>query len=66
MVSSIHYHNPLDNLISISDLDLHRYIGPLGGLIGEFGGDVANQMTFVVTLLTYMPARYFELSYLGR
>lgn len=43
-----------------------QYIGPLGGLIGSSGGDVANEFTFVVTALTYAPARYLELKYIGR
>jgi hypothetical protein len=53
-------------LVIISDSSFCRYIGPLGGLIGEYGGDIANELTFVVTLLTYIPARYYELSCLGR
>jgi hypothetical protein len=53
-------------LVIVSDSDFCRYIGPLGGLIGEYGGDIANELTFVVTLLTYIPARYYELSRLGR
>lgn len=42
------------------------FVGPLGGLIGEFGGDVANEFTFVVTGLVYLPARYLELKFVGR
>ncbi|KXT16951.1 hypothetical protein AC579_7426 [Pseudocercospora musae] len=42
------------------------YIGPLGKLIGSSGGDIANQFTFVVTALTYVPVRYLELKYIGR
>lgn len=42
------------------------FVGPLGGLIGPSGGDVANEFTFVVTLVTYLPARYLELKVLGR
>ncbi|KAL6817193.1 permease for cytosine/purines, uracil, thiamine, allantoin domain-containing protein [Trichoderma sp. SZMC 28015] len=42
------------------------FVGPVGGLIGEFGGDLANEMTFVVTFITYIPARYIELKYFGR
>ncbi|KAI1812868.1 permease for cytosine/purines, uracil, thiamine, allantoin-domain-containing protein [Poronia punctata] len=42
------------------------YIGPLGKLIGKDGGDVANEFTFVVTLVTYIPARYLELKIFGR
>ncbi|KAI1305720.1 permease for cytosine/purines, uracil, thiamine, allantoin-domain-containing protein [Xylaria venustula] len=37
------------------------YVGPVGRLIGRNGGDVANELTFIATLLTYLPARYLEL-----
>ncbi|KAI1190352.1 permease for cytosine/purines, uracil, thiamine, allantoin-domain-containing protein [Nemania serpens] len=37
------------------------YVGPVGNLIGSRGGDVANELTFIVTMVTYLPARYFEL-----
>ncbi|KAG6013644.1 hypothetical protein E4U43_007181 [Claviceps pusilla] len=40
--------------------------GPLATLIGSEGGDVANELTFVVTALAYVPARYLELRYVGR
>ena len=42
------------------------YVGPLGGTIGNFGGDVANELTFVVTTLSYIPLRHLELKYIGR
>lgn len=42
------------------------YVGPLGKLIGAYGGDVANEFTFVVTTLVYLPARYFEKKMIGR
>jgi NCS1 nucleoside transporter family len=42
------------------------YVGPLGKLIGAYGGDVANEFTFVVTIASYIPARYLELKYVGR
>jgi NCS1 nucleoside transporter family len=42
------------------------YIGPLGKLIGAYGGDVANEFCFGVTLLSYIPARYLELKYFGK
>jgi NCS1 nucleoside transporter family len=42
------------------------FIGPIGKLIGDFGGDVANELTFVITAITYPIARYFELKYFGR
>ncbi|OCT50231.1 Purine-cytosine permease FCY21 [Cladophialophora carrionii] len=42
------------------------YTGPLGKLIGAYGGDVANEFAFVVTAVVYTPARYLELKYFGR
>ncbi|EXJ90886.1 hypothetical protein A1O1_03992 [Capronia coronata CBS 617.96] len=42
------------------------YVGPLGKLIGDSGGDVANEFALVVTAITYYPARYLELKYFGR
>ncbi|KKK19066.1 putative nucleoside transporter [Aspergillus rambellii] len=47
-------------------MDETWFIGPLAKLIGASGGDVANEITFVVTALTYAPARYLELKYFGR
>lgn len=42
------------------------YVGPLGGLIGDYGGDIANEFTLGVTALVFIPARYFELKFIGR
>ncbi|KAH8812950.1 putative nucleoside transporter [Xylogone sp. PMI_703] len=42
------------------------FVGPLAKIIGDSGGDVANEFTFVVTAVTYFPARYLELKYFGR
>jgi purine-cytosine permease-like protein len=42
------------------------FVGPLGKLIGDGGGDVANEFTFVVTALVYIPARYLEKKMVGR
>ncbi|KAI8295275.1 Purine-cytosine permease FCY21 [Colletotrichum sp. SAR11_240] len=42
------------------------FVGPLGGLIGESGGDIANELTLAVSALAYLPARYLELKYFGR
>ncbi|KAK1821329.1 hypothetical protein LTR12_004215 [Friedmanniomyces endolithicus] len=41
------------------------YVGSLGKLIGATGGDIANELAFVVTL-SYIPFRYLELKYVGR
>jgi NCS1 nucleoside transporter family len=42
------------------------FVGPIGGLIGADGGDVANELTFAVTLLAYLPLRWVELRFVGR
>jgi len=42
------------------------YVGPLAKQIGTYGGDVANEFTFVVTSLTYLPLRMLELKYFGK
>ncbi|KAK3051065.1 hypothetical protein LTR09_007815 [Extremus antarcticus] len=42
------------------------YVGPLSATIGQFGGDVANQFTLVVTSLAYLPLRHLEYKYVGR
>lgn len=47
-------------------MDETWFVGPLAKLIGDAGGDVANEFTFVVTALTYLPARYLELKFFGR
>jgi NCS1 nucleoside transporter family len=42
------------------------FVGPLAKTIGDGGGDVANEFTFVVTALSYVPARYLELKFFRR
>ncbi|KHN99482.1 Permease, cytosine/purines, uracil, thiamine, allantoin [Metarhizium album ARSEF 1941] len=42
------------------------FAGPVARTIGDGGGDVANELTFVVTALGYLPARYLELRVVGR
>ena len=42
------------------------YTGPLASLIGDGGGDVANEFCFVVTIVCYLPARHLEYKYVGR
>ncbi|KAK7180852.1 uncharacterized protein CC84DRAFT_1144811 [Paraphaeosphaeria sporulosa] len=42
------------------------YVGPLGKLIGDGGGDIANEFTFVITALVYIPARFLEKRIIGR
>lgn len=50
----------------VMGMDETWYIGPLGKMIGEYGGDVANQFTLGITGLSYIPLRYLELKYIGR
>jgi purine-cytosine permease-like protein len=42
------------------------YIGPLGDLVGPYGGDLANEFTLVVTAVVFIPLRFLELKYIGR
>lgn len=42
------------------------FVGPIGKMIGIDGGDIANEMTFLVTLLSYVPLRYLERKMVGR
>lgn len=42
------------------------YVGPLGKLIGTYGGDVGNEFTLIVTTLVFIPARYLELKICGK
>ncbi|KAK3679848.1 hypothetical protein LTR78_000224 [Recurvomyces mirabilis] len=42
------------------------YVGPIGKLIGAYGGDIANELAFAATSLSYIPIRYLELKYVGR
>jgi purine-cytosine permease-like protein len=40
------------------------YTGVISKMIGEFGGDVGNQLALVFTLVAYVPARWMERRYL--
>ncbi|KAI2643160.1 permease for cytosine/purines, uracil, thiamine, allantoin-domain-containing protein [Xylaria nigripes] len=42
------------------------YSGPIGRIIGRDGGDVANELTLVFTILAFLPARYLELKVFKR
>lgn len=42
------------------------FVGPIAKQIGSSGGDVSNQLCFVITLVSYIPMRYLELKYIGR
>ena len=39
------------------------YTGPIAKLVGAAGGDVGNQLAFVLTLVSYIPLRYLERKY---
>ncbi|WWC69053.1 uncharacterized protein I206_102989 [Kwoniella pini CBS 10737] len=42
------------------------YIGPLGAVFGEFGGDLGFEMSAVVTAIVFPPLRYLEYRLIGR
>lgn len=42
------------------------YVGPLSSMIGEFGGDIGNELALCFTALAYIPLRRLELKYVGR
>lgn len=46
-------------------MDETWFVGPIAKLIGA-GGDVANELAFAFTLISYIPLRYLELKYIGR
>lgn len=47
-------------------MDATWYVGKLASMIGDYGGDIGNQLSFSFTLLAYIPARYLERKYVGR
>ncbi|GIJ99102.1 hypothetical protein Aspvir_001228 [Aspergillus viridinutans] len=42
------------------------YVGAIAKMIGQDGGDVANELAFVFTSVAYIPLRKLELKYVGR
>ncbi|GFF29453.1 hypothetical protein IFM61606_10362 [Aspergillus udagawae] len=42
------------------------YVGAIAKMIGQNGGDVANELAFVFTSVAYIPLRKLELKYVGR
>ncbi|KAJ5156209.1 Permease cytosine/purine uracil thiamine allantoin [Penicillium capsulatum] len=42
------------------------YIGPLAGLVGEYGADMGNYVGFSWALVVFPPLRYLELRFFGR
>lgn len=45
---------------------LLSYIGYLAAKIGDYGGDIGNQLAFVFTIVSFYPLRWLELKYTGR
>ncbi|KAJ6049457.1 uncharacterized protein N7446_007212 [Penicillium canescens] len=42
------------------------YVGALATMIGDSGGDIANELALVFTSVSYLPLRMLELKYVGR
>lgn len=42
------------------------YLGVLAAKIGDFGGDIGNELSFVFSLVVYIPARWLEYKIVGR
>ncbi|KAH6659329.1 hypothetical protein BKA67DRAFT_544150 [Truncatella angustata] len=42
------------------------YVGVVASKIGDAGGDVGNQLSFLFSLFVYIPARHLELKFVGR
>lgn len=42
------------------------FVGPLAKLIGDYGGDLGFELSIVLSIVTYLVLRYFELQYFGR
>ncbi|EMD61582.1 hypothetical protein COCSADRAFT_183582 [Bipolaris sorokiniana ND90Pr] len=47
-------------------MDQTWFVGPVAKLIGATGGDVGNEMTLVITLVTFVPLRFLEKKFIGR
>ncbi|KAJ9262785.1 hypothetical protein DTO212C5_7796 [Paecilomyces variotii] len=42
------------------------YVGPIAGLVGEYGADMGNYVGFSWAAIVYPPLRYIELRFFGR
>lgn len=42
------------------------YIGPIGAMIGDSGGDLGVELGFAFTMITYPAFRWYELKKFGR
>ncbi|PYH46394.1 putative nucleoside transporter [Aspergillus saccharolyticus JOP 1030-1] len=50
----------------IVGMDETYYVGAMAKLIGEDGGDIANELALVFTTISFIPLRWLELKYVGR
>jgi purine-cytosine permease-like protein len=51
---------------AVVGMDETWWIGPLARKIGDYGGDIGNELSLVFTLVMFVPVRYLELKYIGR
>jgi purine-cytosine permease-like protein len=51
---------------AVVGMDETWWIGPLARKIGDYGGDIGNELSLVFTLVAFVPARYLELRLIGR
>jgi NCS1 nucleoside transporter family len=51
---------------AVVGMDETWWVGPIARKIGDYGGDVGNELALVFTMVTYIPVRYLELKYVGR
>lgn len=51
---------------AILGMDETFYIGVLATKIGEYGGDIGNQLAFIFTIVSFYPLRWLELRIFGR
>lgn len=42
------------------------YVGALAKMIGQNGGDIANELALIFSMLSYLPIRKWELWYVER
>lgn len=53
-------------VLAVLGMSTTWYVGIIAIKIGDYGGDVGNQLAFVFSLFVYVPARYLELKIVGR
>jgi purine-cytosine permease-like protein len=42
------------------------YVGVISSKIGDYGGDIGNELALVFTLVMFLPLRYLEYKKVGR